>query len=290
MLVAEYQPALKPPSESEDLEHPDWVSSASGADTAFVTGCYDGTLRLYSPEGKQFSTTIAHKKPITSVSMSQVATATGSADLIASASKDCTVKLWIGDSNHSDEVLTQVGLGAGHEAAVQCVALSPSNALLASSAWDGEVRVWDIEAPTAAAVDASESGADVRVGSGSGAGAGAGTGAGAPSSTKRRRTRSASKESMGSRARVSVGITDLSSTLSLSTTTQCVTSVVWTDTNRLVTAGYDHVIRLYDVESGGNVLQSLVRCVLYVMHATVGHACLILAWDFVLSSSHLTDW
>ena len=56
---------------------------------------------------------------------------------LASASEDCTVRLWDGRSGAALQTLK------GHAKLVSAVAFSPDSKMLASASWDCTVRLWD---------------------------------------------------------------------------------------------------------------------------------------------------
>ena len=60
-------------------------------------------------------------------------------DLLASGSRDGTVRLWDFESKTQAKIMT------GHLGEVHSVAFSPDGQLLASGSWDTTVRLWDVE-------------------------------------------------------------------------------------------------------------------------------------------------
>src|SRR5258705_6337449 len=71
--------------------------------------------------------------------LDQVTTVVSSQDggLLASASRDKTIKLW---DPHTGECLRTL---EGHSFSVISVAFSPDGGLLASGSWDGTIKLWD---------------------------------------------------------------------------------------------------------------------------------------------------
>lgn len=47
-----YQPALGQPKQSASIPQPDWISSVAGIDDRFVSGCYDGAIRLFGNDAR----------------------------------------------------------------------------------------------------------------------------------------------------------------------------------------------------------------------------------------------
>ncbi|CAN0125416.1 unnamed protein product [Hapterophycus canaliculatus] len=103
VLEVEYLPALRQPTEAEHADQPDWVSAVAGAgegQETFVTGCYDGCLRVYGPGCKVTSLEKAHQSPVTALCAVPALSPTGGAGGrghaagFLSGSKDMTARLW----------------------------------------------------------------------------------------------------------------------------------------------------------------------------------------------------
>lgn len=260
VLTAEYSVAVQPPTSEDTTEVPDWVGAVSGTDNLFVSGCYDGTVRLHGLQGGApvWAVAAAHAKPVTS--LHAAATSDGGA-VVASGSKDCIVKVWSATPAGADAGagaaaggkhggkkggkgkaaasggLTLTGVGMGHEAAVQCVQLAPGGSHLVSSAWDGNIRVW------------SGVGRSSTPSTATGAGAGA---AAVDDVKKRRRTRTRSSD-----AAEPTTPSELTTAQTLGTASQCIAGVAWAGDNRVVAGGHDHTLYVFDVDAGGSVVATL---------------------------------
>ncbi|CAM9231156.1 unnamed protein product [Choristocarpus tenellus] len=146
VLEVEYMPAIRQPTEAEHAEQPDWVSAvaSAGKDGAFfVTGCYDGCLRVYGSDCKVASVEEAHHSPVTAL----CAVPSGSQScLFLSGSKDMTARLWRASGSHSDDcTLETVSLLHGHTNSISSVFASGLAGFTGD--WDGHVCIWDVADP-----------------------------------------------------------------------------------------------------------------------------------------------
>ena len=104
-----YQPALAQPKESAGVPTPDWIAAVAGNDTHFVTGCYDGFVRLYSPgAADSIAAGLAHGQAVTAVDLF----ATTAELLVASGSKDCSLKLSVTSTTASSGTVHAVAVTA----------------------------------------------------------------------------------------------------------------------------------------------------------------------------------
>lgn len=169
-LTLEVVEALAAPETEEGKPHPDWVSSvaissfssSSSSSLDVVTGCYDGVVRVFCGDamgkGKGKVNVVeptclgagGHKGAIKGVTFLQ-ATTEGGQRLLASCSKDRTVRLWSYDAKAGTCVSRAVL--EGHTESVEAVAAN--GAMLASAGWDKTVQLWN-----AASVLSGEGGGD----------------------------------------------------------------------------------------------------------------------------------
>ncbi|CAM9100307.1 unnamed protein product [Pylaiella littoralis] len=153
VLEVEYLPALRQPTEAEHAEQPDWVSTAAGAGEGletFVTGCYDGCLRVYGPDCKVTSLTKAHHLPVTA--LCAVPTwppgGGGHAAGFLSGSKDMTARLWRMAGSGSNASLEPVAVLRGHANSISAVhavsaGAGSGSAIVYTGDWSGRVCMWD---------------------------------------------------------------------------------------------------------------------------------------------------
>jgi WD40 repeat protein/serine/threonine protein kinase len=98
-----------------------------------VSGGADKTIRVWDPTtGAELATLRGHTDQVLCVAISP------SGKRIASASADGTIKIW--DAQNYAEVMTL----SGHQLAVSCIAWSPDEKKLTSGSLDKTIRVWDV--------------------------------------------------------------------------------------------------------------------------------------------------
>lgn len=102
-------------------------------DGRVVTASLDGTLKVWSADGKLQGTLSGHQGYLTCAAISHSGT------LLASGGMDKSVRLWDAQTD------TAVAVFTGHEDAVQSVALAPDDRLAASAGDDNSIRIWEVE-------------------------------------------------------------------------------------------------------------------------------------------------
>ncbi|GAA6618595.1 eIF2A-related protein [Scytonema sp. NUACC26] len=95
-----------------------------------ASGSWDGTIKLWSLEGKELRT-LKHGRAVFNVAWSP------DGKILASGSRDGTIKLW---SKDGKELRT-----LKHGRAVFSVAWSPDSKMLASGSRDGTIKLWSLE-------------------------------------------------------------------------------------------------------------------------------------------------
>jgi ribosome biogenesis protein YTM1 len=223
VLEIEYIKAVVPRKEEEPSLHDDWVSAIDGSHPGFIlTGCYDGLGRIWKGAGSCTHILEGHGAAITSVSIINSKEAESGSDvLVATGSKDRTLRLWMLDANDSavdsSTKVTAFRTLRGHSAAVQSIASQASGNLICSGSWDSRINIWDTKA--------SDTGGDI------------------VSAKKRRKDGEVEEsQSVGEAASTLVGHT------------QCVSSVAWPERGTIYSASWDHSIRRWDVETGKDSL------------------------------------
>ena len=106
-----------------------------------ISGGTDNTVKLWSREGQLLKTFKGHQDEITSVSFSPIPPTPlskgGEGGIIATASKDNTVKLW----NINGQLLKTLN----HTDTVYSVSFSPDGQTIASASGDNTVKLWNKE-------------------------------------------------------------------------------------------------------------------------------------------------
>jgi WD40 repeat protein len=130
--------------------HKDWVSSIDlspvreafsvgeaffegvGVGQMLASGSGDGTVKLWSLEGRELQTFSGHSMLVRSVKFSP------NGKMLASGSDDGTIKLWSLDGQ-------EIQTFSGHSAGVNSVGFSPNGQMLASGSADGTVKLWSLD-------------------------------------------------------------------------------------------------------------------------------------------------
>ncbi len=114
--------------------HQGWVNSVSFSPDGktLASASSDGTIKLWSREGRELHTLTGHSSRVNSASFSP------DGQIIASASEDKTIKLW---SREGKELKTL----NGHSDWVNSASFSPDGQLIASASSDSTIKLWSIE-------------------------------------------------------------------------------------------------------------------------------------------------
>ncbi len=114
--------------------HQGWVNSVSFSPDGktLASASSDGTIKLWSREGRELQTLTGHSSRVNSASFSP------DGQIIASASEDKTIKLW---SREGKELKTL----NGHSDWVNSVNFSPDGQLIASASSDSTIKLWSRE-------------------------------------------------------------------------------------------------------------------------------------------------
>ncbi|EKM60514.1 uncharacterized protein PHACADRAFT_246512 [Phanerochaete carnosa HHB-10118-sp] len=209
-----------PPQRMTSLPHEDWVSSISCQEPGlFLTGSYDGNIRLFD-----YSQTLLQTIPVQSAAITSVAyvkKTNKDTQLVATASHDLTAKLTEVSISPSDpspsRVLASLHL---HTGPLTAISTNAAGSHLLTSSTDELIGLWDTSIPDYDEVPPDD----------------------ASSERKKRRKLDDSQESRAKRkAPISV----------LKSHTARVSKAVFTkDNTNAVSAGFDSTVRTWDVENG----------------------------------------
>ncbi|KAE8021798.1 hypothetical protein FH972_007659 [Carpinus fangiana] len=211
ILEIEYIKAVAPRKEEEPSFHDDWVSAVDGSNPGFiVTGCYDGLARLWKAAGVCTHILEGHSDGVASVG---VINPEGAESIVATASKDRTLRLWKLDGE--EPVNNPIKIRAfkilrGHRGSVQSVAAQTSGDMICSGSWDCTINLWRTKDNTDGDL-----------------------------SIKKRKVNDHADESQLEGEAVSTLVGH----------TQCVSSVVWPQHETVYSASWDHSVRRWDVET-----------------------------------------
>ncbi|PHT41856.1 hypothetical protein CQW23_20710 [Capsicum baccatum] len=221
ILEIEYIRAVAPRKQEEPSLHDDWVSAVDGSTSKFVlTGCYDGLGRIWKAAGSCTHLLEGHSGAITSVCVVNPRVAQNGADqIVATASKDRTLRLWKFDADDSLDQIKRIRafkILNGHSASVQSVAANNAGDLLCSGSWDCQIALWQANGSDTADVV----------------------------SVKKRKKDAEEEDPQVEEEAKSTLVGH----------TQCVSSVVWPQNETIYSASWDHSIKRWDVEMGKDSL------------------------------------
>ncbi|KAI9014135.1 WD40-repeat-containing domain protein [Hyaloraphidium curvatum] len=139
-VVLEYLPSARPPSEIGGFPHPDWVSSVSGNSSSQVilTGCYDGSARVWNKSGACVATLAAGKDPVKAVGWWFPRDGTSHEHCLTGGS-DQRITAWKLDERWMPSVSFTC---VGHASSVDALAVSMDSRHFASASFDGTVKLW----------------------------------------------------------------------------------------------------------------------------------------------------
>ncbi|KAL3636566.1 WD repeat-containing protein 12 [Castilleja foliolosa] len=221
VLEIEYFKAVAPRKEEEPSLHDDWVSAVDGSNDGYIlTGSCDGFGRIWRAAGVCTHALDGHSGPVTSICNVTPKEESSNDQIVATASKDRTLRLWkfgVEESLNQTKNIRAFKILKGHTAAVQSVAAEPLGEMVCSGSWDCTVNLWN--------VTASDSD-------------------GGSISVKKRKKSGEDEESQSEGEALTT----------LAGHTQCVSSVVWPERRTVYSASWDHSIKRWDVETGKDSL------------------------------------
>ncbi|KAF3638461.1 putative folate transporter 1, chloroplastic-like [Capsicum annuum] len=143
----------------------------------------------------------------------------GADQIVATASKDRTLRLWKFDSDESSDQIKRIRafkILRGHNASLQSVAANPAGDMVCSGSWDCQIALWQ--------ASGSDTGDVISV---------------------KKRKKDADEEDPQVEEEAKSTLVGHS---------QCVSSVVWSQDETIYSSSWDHSIRRWDVETGKDSL------------------------------------
>ncbi|KAG8219133.1 WD40-repeat-containing domain protein, partial [Butyriboletus roseoflavus] len=226
-LEIEYFESVLPPQRMTTLPHEDWVSSIScRISQHFLTGSYDGHIRLFDYAQQLVRDVPAHQAPITSVCVVPSFGSTDESVVIASTSHDLTASLTrislLPDASPSSQTLASLHL---HTSPLSSISSDHTGSHLLTASWDHLIGFWDTTIP---AQDEVEPTSDL-----------------ASSSERKKRRKIASEADQGHAKRKAPTTVLKSHTARVSKADFAPGSI-----ERAYSCGFDSTVRTWDVESG----------------------------------------
>ncbi|KAI9444867.1 WD40 repeat-like protein [Lactarius indigo] len=151
-LEIEYIESVLPPSRLATLPHEEWVSSITcSVPGHFLTGSYDGTLRVFDRAQALLHTASLHPAPITSFAIVPPLPASPDEDLlVVTASHDRTAQIsrvsLDGAQTTTSTPLATLHL---HDAPIADVASTRDGKHILTAGWDGLIGLWSTNVPEA---------------------------------------------------------------------------------------------------------------------------------------------
>ncbi|XP_026463246.1 ribosome biogenesis protein WDR12 homolog [Ctenocephalides felis] len=137
VIDVEYVERHPSPEPQDCLMHDDWVSSAQTFGKWILTGCYDGTVHIWTTKGTEVLTIPAHADPVKAVAWISVNDKTST---FVSVSHDQSAHIW--QWNISDNAVECVVVCKGHERGLECVSVNKDGSLMATGSWDTFLKIW----------------------------------------------------------------------------------------------------------------------------------------------------
>ncbi|KAJ1652956.1 ribosome biogenesis protein ytm1 [Dispira simplex] len=162
VLELEYTQSLVPPRILSEYKVDDWLSSVRINPSGLVlTGCYDGTAKIYSSESRCMYSMEAHKASIKSLTW--LASPNVNTLSFVTGAQDCTIMGWqlpLPDASPSTSEVAVKAMplfeGLGHSGSVDTMDLSQNQSQLATAGSDGIARLWSVGSSDDVTVEAPE--------------------------------------------------------------------------------------------------------------------------------------
>ncbi|RGB33320.1 WD repeat domain 12 [Rhizophagus diaphanus] len=219
IITIEYVESMLPPTPLSSFQHDDWISSVEIFNQRyFLTGSYDNRVRIWNTSGECLQTFIGHNAPVKSVSW--ISVKDDEEFTFLSASQDRTIRAWRSSLEHDKYISLYECIG--HKGSIESIAVSPSCSEFASGSWDSSIMLWTMEIP-----ENSDDDEHIKI----------------QTSSKRRKV--IKKEKILTKYPIAT----------MNGHIGAISSVVFDDkdNNKLYSGGWDHSIRIWDVESRTNV-------------------------------------
>lgn len=219
VIEIEYTLKEDVPQKCQSLLHNDWISSIDVGDNSLIlTGSFDNTIGLWNMDGQCLVVLEGHLMAVKSVSWA--ANSDSEKSTFLSASQDQTVLMWEIEKGKAAEP-ERVHSCRGHAGSVNCLAVNDNVNKFASGSWDKMIKIWDSKIDHAANDEADDDDGE---------------------SVKRKKGDKKSGKTISTRTPL----------MTFSGHKEPVSSLLWSDENVIISAGWDHSIRLWNVATALN--------------------------------------
>lgn len=212
VIAVEYLESTPTPSPLDCILHDDWVSAIDFYNDWILTGSYDHCIHIWTRRGEHKLNIPGHGGPVKAVAWLYN---NGNEAAFVSVSTDQTAQIW--QWNVTDNTVECIHVCRGHERGLESVHISENKQQFATGGWDCLLKIWSAEVNK----DRTEAN-----------GAEEGT-----MSKKRKKTYS----SASSRTPL----------ITLKGHKEAISSVQWIATDEILTASWDHTLKVWDAEMGG---------------------------------------
>ncbi|XP_020604826.1 ribosome biogenesis protein WDR12 homolog [Orbicella faveolata] len=212
VVEIEYLEKHPTPRPDNCLLHDDWISSIAVCKKCILSGSYDGNAYMWDFNGTCHLTFDGHTAPVKSVQWIDVDDDVG---MFLTSSQDQSIRLseWSRNKGKAE----CIHICKGHTQSVDTVAVDSSKTKFCSGSWDKTLKVWSAVADPLASDEADDN-------------------------EKVKKKQKTDKRKATTRTPL----------MTLSGHAEAVSSVLWMDQSTVCSAGWDHTIRIWDVQAGVN--------------------------------------
>eukprot|EP00484_Ammonia_sp_Unknown_P022829 CAMPEP_0197031640 /NCGR_PEP_ID=MMETSP1384-20130603/10590_1 /TAXON_ID=29189 /ORGANISM="Ammonia sp." /LENGTH=513 /DNA_ID=CAMNT_0042461199 /DNA_START=42 /DNA_END=1580 /DNA_ORIENTATION=- len=152
-LIVEYIEKTIEPSAKSSHQHPDWVSCVDALKLdLFITGCYDGIIRVWKPNEELFCQYRGHIAPIKGISAlytTKSSTSNGNVYYFSTVAKDRSVKVFgLTESSKQIQQICKIDTKSqkqSHRYTVDCVSAPYPSKVFATGSADREIKIYRMQ-------------------------------------------------------------------------------------------------------------------------------------------------